>query len=124
MWNTSAGNGWGSNIATDIGAGSAAVLTPGGSLDLLFSWNAQVGVAHYLSEVVALNVSAAWASVENSQLKPAGRLMEGGTAHANVIWSPFKSVNTGVEYIYGLRRNYDGSDGTANRVQAMIKFIF
>ncbi len=124
VWNTSAGNGWGSNIVTDIGAGSAAVLTPDGSLNDLFSWNAQVGVAHYLSEVVALNVSVAWASVENSPLKPAGRLKEGGTAHVNVIWSPFKSVNTGVEYMYGLRRNYDGLDGTANRVQAMIKFIF
>jgi len=73
--------------------------------------------------VVALNASVAWASAEDSQLKPGGSLKEGGTAHVNVIWSPFKSVNTGVEYIYGLRRNYDGSDGTARRA-AMIKFIF
>jgi len=124
VWNTSAGNGWGSNIAAEIGSGSAAVLTPGGALDLLFSWNVQAGGAHYFSEVVALNVSMAWAAAEESQLKPAGSLKEGGTAHVNVIWSPFKSVNTGVEYIYGLRRNYDGADGTANRVQAMVKFIF
>ena len=124
VWNTSAGNGWGSNIVTGIGAGSAAVLTPGGTLDLLFSWNAQLGGAHYFSDVVAVNVSFAWASGGDSQLKPGDRLKEGGTAHANVIWSPFNSVNIGVEYIYGLRRNYNGSDGSANRVQSMIKFIF
>ena len=124
VWNTSAGNGWGSNVATNIGVGSAAVLTPDGSLNDLFAWNAQLGVAHYLSDVVALNASVAWASVEDSPLKPAGRLKEGGTAHVNVIWSPFKSVNTGVEYMHGLRRNYYGLDGTASRVQAMVKFIF
>ena len=100
------------------------MLTPSGALGLLFSWNVQVGVAHYLSEVVALNVSTAWAFVEKSDLRSASSLRGGGTAHANVIWSPFKSVNTGVEYIYGLHRNYDGSDGTASRVQAMVKFIF
>jgi DcaP outer membrane protein len=124
VWNTSAGNGWGSNIVTGIGVGSAAMLTPDGTLDLLFSWNAQLGGAHYLSDVVALNLSLAWASGEESPLKPGDRLMEGGTAHANVIWSPFKSVNTGVEYMRGLRRNQDGADGTAARVQAMVKFIF
>ena len=124
VWNTSAGNGWGSNIATDIGAGSAAVLTPDGELDLLFAWNVQVGGAHYLSKYVALNLSMAYASLGESQLKPTDRLKEGGTVHANVIWSPVKSVNTGVEYMYGLRRDYGGSDGAASRVQAMIKFIF
>ena len=124
VWNTSAGSGWASNIATEIGLGSAAVLTPEGTLDPLFSWNVQVGGAHYFSEVLALNLSVAWASVEESGLRSGDRLNEGGTAHANVIWSPFKSVNTGVEYMYGLHRNYDGSDGNANRVQAMVKFIF
>jgi hypothetical protein len=32
--------------------------------------------------------------------------------------------DSGLEYMHGLRRNYDGSDGTANRLQAMLKFIF
>jgi hypothetical protein len=124
VWNTSAGNGWGSNIVTEIGAGTAAVLTPAGTLDPMFSWNVQFGGAHYLSEVVALNASVAWASAEDSSFKSGESLQEGGTAHVNVIWSPFKSVNTGLEYMHALRRNYDGSDGTANRVQAMVKFIF
>jgi hypothetical protein len=124
VWNTSAGSGWGSNIVTEIGAGTAAVLEHDGTLDPLFSWNAQIGGAHYLSEVVALNASVAWAAAEDSPLKPGGSLQEGGTVHVNVIWSPFKSVNTGLEYMHGLRRNYDGSDGTANRLQAMLKFIF
>jgi len=124
VWNASAGNGWASNIATDIGTGSSAVLMPDGTLDPLFAWNVQVGGAHYLSNVVALNLSLAWASVEDSPDRPDDSLKEGGTAHVNVIWSPVTSVNAGVEYMFGLRRNYDGADGTAHRVQAMIKYIF
>jgi len=124
VWNTSAGNGWGSNIATGIGAGATAVLTPDGRLDPLFAWNVQVGGSHYLSEVLALNLSLAWASFEDSPDRPGDRLNEGGTAHVNVIWSPVKSVNTGVEYMVALRRNVDEADGTAHRVQAMIKYIF
>jgi len=124
VWNTSAGNGWGSNIITNIGEGSAAVLTPDGRLEPLFSWNAQFGGGHYLSNVVALHASLAWASVEDSPYRAGDRLTEGGTAHANVVWSPVQSVNTGIEYMVGLRRNADGADGTAHRVQAMIKYIF
>ena len=124
VWNTSAGNGWGSNVITEIGTGNGAVLTPEGSLDVEFQYNVQLGYTHYFTEVVTLNPSFAWASVEDNQFKADDNLKEGGTAHVNVIWSPFKSVNTGIEYIYGLRRNYDGADGTAHRVQAMIKFIF
>jgi len=124
VWNASAGNGWGSNIITNIGTGSAAVLTPDGRLEPLFSWNAQLGGSHYLSHVVALNASLAWTSIEDSPDRPGDRLKEGGTAHVNVLWSPIKSVNTGIEYMFGLRRNADGADGTAHRVQAMIKYIF
>jgi len=124
VWNTSVGNGWASNIATGIGAGAAAVLTPDGTLDPLFAWNVQVGGSHYMSEVVALNASLAWASFEDSTERPGDRLLEGATAHFNVIWSPVRSVNTGLEYIIALRRNVDKADGTAHRVQAMVKYIF
>jgi len=124
VWNTSAGNGWGSNVITDIGTGNGAVLTPNGTLDLLFLYNVQLGYTHYFTEALTLSPSFAWASTEDNQFKSDNDLKEGSTAHVNVIWSPFKSVNTGIEYMYGLRRNYDGADGTAHRVQAMIKFIF
>ena len=124
VWNASMGEGWGSNVVSGIGGGTGAILTPEGSLDPLFSWNVQLGGAHYLSETLALNMSLAWASFDDSDLRPDDRLLEGGTAHFNVIWSPFNSINTGIEYTYGLRRNVNGADGRAHRLQAMIKFIF
>jgi len=124
LWNASMGEGWGSNVISGIGGGTGAILKVDGTLDPLFSWNLQLGGAHYLSETLALNASLAWASFDDSELRPDDRLLEGGTAHFNVIWSPFKSVNTGLEYMFGLRRNVDGADGRAQRLQAMFKFIY
>lgn len=123
-WNASAGHGWASNIATGIGSGAVALFTPAGSLDPLFAWNLSVGGAHHFSEVVAVNLSAAYASLEDASARPDSGLAGGATAHANVIWSPMKSVNLGLEYIFGLRRNVDGADGTAHRMQGMVKFVY
>ena len=124
VWNASMGEGWGSNVVSGIGGGTGAILKPDGTLEPLFSWNLQLGGAHYLSETLALNASLAWASFDDSDLRPDTRLLEGGAAHLNMIWSPFESVNVGVEYMVGLRRNVDGADGTAQRLQAMIKFTY
>jgi len=124
LWNASAGRGWGSNIVSGIGANAAAILTPDAALDPLFAWSAAVGGSHYFSETVAVNLSAAWSAFEDPPERPGDRLLEGGTAHLNVIWSPVQSANIGLEYMTGLRRNVDEAHGTAHRVQAMVKFIF
>ncbi len=51
------------------------------------------------------------------------------TAHANLIWSPIKSVNLGVEYMWGERDfhkspGFDQKAGNANRVQLSAQYLF
>ena len=46
------------------------------------------------------------------------------TTHANVIWSVNENLSTGLEYMYGRRTNTDGRYGTAQRIQAMVKYAF
>jgi len=123
-WNFSGGDGWGSNIISQIGLGNSAVLTPDGSLEPIFSYNISGGFAYYLSPILATNISTAWQSLEDSEFKSDESLKQGGTVHANLIWSPARVVNLGVEYMVGYRKNKNGADGTAHRAQAMIKFIF
>lgn len=41
---------------------------------------------------------------------------------ANLIWNPIERVNIGLEYPYGVRKNVDGGEGHANRLQGA--FIF
>jgi len=44
--------------------------------------------------------------------------------HANFIWSPYKQVDAGLEYIWGQREREDGQKGDMNRLQAAVKFSF
>lgn len=36
---------------------------------------------------------------------------------ANLIWTPVKHIDMGVEYLFGTRQDKDGSRGEANRLQ-------
>lgn len=45
-------------------------------------------------------------------------------AAGNLVWSPLKQVDMGVEYLWGERRNKNGKSVTARRVQATTKFKF
>ena len=42
----------------------------------------------------------------------------------NVIYSPFKNVELGAEYIYGLRQTFDYGDGTLSRFDLMGRYSF
>ena len=77
-----------------------------------------------LSPVLAAGASTFWAEIDPTIHRNKNNMSQGGTAHFNLIWSPVKRINTGVEYIYGKRTNVDGDFGEANRVQFMIKYIF
>jgi hypothetical protein len=44
---------------------------------------------------------------------------EGEYIVANLIWSPNKYIQTGVEYLYGNRTNFDKSSNHTNRIMAM-----
>lgn len=46
------------------------------------------------------------------------------SAHVNLIWTPFPSVDLGIEYIYGRREIQNGQDGDLNRLQFSAKYAF
>lgn len=122
FWQASYGDGWGSNILTFISDGSA-VLNPNGELETMTALSYGGGFAYNLSHVLTTSVSTFWSSISASQFLGANSMASGGTFHANLIWSPVKKINTGIEYIYGRRTNVDGKFGEANRIQLMIKYI-
>jgi hypothetical protein len=51
-------------------------------------------------------------------------MVSGESAHINLMWSPYKKVNTGIEYMYLRRTNMDDSRGTGRRLQLMVKYLF
>lgn len=42
----------------------------------------------------------------------------------NLYYSPYKLLNYGVEYIYGERTDFNGNEGTDNRIGAMVRYAF
>jgi hypothetical protein len=46
------------------------------------------------------------------------------SVHANLIWTPWKNVDVGIEYIWARREIENGQDGDLNRVQASAKYSF
>lgn len=45
-------------------------------------------------------------------------------AHANLVWSPVKEMDVGLEYIWGQRKTEDGQKGDLDRIQASVKYNF
>jgi hypothetical protein len=48
----------------------------------------------------------------------------GSSGHINLIWSPYKKVQAGIEFMRLERINGDSNSGTGNRLQMMIKYNF
>jgi hypothetical protein len=119
----SIGRGSAHRVVVLEGAGNDAVITPDG-LDVMSHWQAYIGYSHYWTKSLNSTISTAWAELDNSEFQPGSAIHRGGSAHANLIWFPYKLVSTGCEFMWGLRENKDGAEGTARRIQCMMKFKF
>ena len=41
---------------------------------------------------------------------------------ANLVWQPTKSFRMGLEYLFGTKETYDGTDGDAHRLNFVIRY--
>ncbi len=55
---------------------------------------------------------------------PRTDLGRGGVGHLNLIWTPREKLSTCIELMWGRRENADGADGSATRIQTMVKYGF
>ncbi|MBD5290316.1 MAG: hypothetical protein HDS26_06500 [Bacteroides sp.] len=100
-----------------------------GRMSLVPAWGGFLGLQYDFSRKVS-------ASMTYSHVRTYADRYDGGEtvwgdqyryaqyAVANLFWNVTDIVQTGIEYIYGRRVNYDGSQGHDNRVQAMIQVNF
>ena len=123
-WMTSYGQGWGSNIIAALGSSASAILTPNEKLETMPAWNLGGGVAFNILPVLTANINTSWVGLESSEFRDVIKMKLGGSGHVNLIWSPYKSVNTGIEFMTLYRENGDGKSGIGNRMQIMFKYLF
>ena len=123
FWMTSYGQGWGSQIVSTIGTQASAILSPEGELETMPAWNLGTGLAINLTQTLVTNFNINWYAIDPSVYRAPDKMKNGESAHLNLIWSPLKKVNTGVEYMILRRTNTDNSSGVGQRLQFMIKYV-
>ena len=123
-WMASYGQGWGSQIVSTIGTQSSAVLNNEGKLETMPAWNLGTGIALNISPKLVSNFNINYYSIDPSEFRDETKMKSGSSGHVNLIWSPYKKVNAGVEFMMLERVNGDATSGIGNRLQFMIKYLF
>ena len=124
VWGAGYGQGQAHKIIALSWDGKASGVLKTDDLRLAPSWFAYIGYSHYWSKALNSTVSTNWAGTTLDPVQANNTIQKAGSVHANLIWFPYKRVSTGIEYMWGVRENYDGTQGTAQRIQFMAKFLF
>ena len=124
VWGAGYGAGQGHKIIALSYDGKASGVIKKDDLRLAPSWFAYIGYSHYWSKSLNSTVSTNWTGTSLDPAQAGNTIQKAGSVHANIIWFPYKRISTGFEYMWGMKENKDGTQGTASRIQFMAKFIF
>lgn len=117
------GEGIAAYVQSLSGQGVDAFLDPAGSLETVSAASGMLALTHHWSPQWRSVVAYSLSDVEDEIGLPGGALDRLQDAHLNLIWSPFKSFEVGGEIMWGERRNQDGAEGDATRLQISAKYL-
>jgi hypothetical protein len=122
------------NDLQSCNCGEDAVFGPDGGLDAITAWGFYAAYEHHWQNFPnPLNLplndfrsSLIWGrvKVDNLSFMPGTSYKQTDRISLNALWSPVRSVDAGIEYIWGQRINEDGSRGTATQLQMRFRFLF
>ncbi|MCJ7442036.1 MAG: porin, partial [Thermoanaerobaculaceae bacterium] len=122
------------NDLQSCNCGEDAVFGPDGGLNALTAWGFYAAYEHHWENFpnplkLPLNdfrSSLIWGrvKVDNLSFMPETSYRQTDRVSLNALWSPVRSVDAGIEYIWGQRINEDGSRGTATQLQMRFRFLF
>jgi len=93
------------------------VPTPAGGLELSDVFIGNVGYRVKWSDKWRSTVVYSQGRRNNTFFETDGAFHSTQYIAANLIWTPVKHIDMGVEYLFGTRQDKDGSQGEANRLQ-------
>ena len=118
-WTVHSGDGYGTQIK---GGPEEAVFDT--ALDVIGISGTFGGLQHFWSDKFRSNLTFGYLSADNPASAPSDALDSTAYASANFIWVPVKQLTLGVEYLYGMREDFDGASGTSNRLLLSSKLDF
>lgn len=116
------GEGIGRYIEDLRGLGLDAAPDANGDLEALPTTAGFIAYRHHWSEAWRSTATFSLAEVDNSAGQAADALQRTTFTALNLIWSAGQSVDIGVEYLHGSRKNNDGQDADVDRL--MFSWIY
>jgi hypothetical protein len=98
--------------------------TVNNSLETIGIFGFYGGYQHFWSQKWRSNLAFGHVNARNPDISAPDTLDETSYTALNLIWSPYKPVTLGVEYLWGLREDKDGASGTSNRLLLSTKVVF
>ncbi len=87
-----------------------------------------LGITAYYDHYWANGLSTAFGysqtHVDNTSGQTADAFQTGEYASVNLLWRPVKNVMTGAEFLWGQRKNHDGTSGDDSRIQITVQYKF
>ena len=135
LWQLNYGEGIGHyiNDLNSVGGGDA-VFDPQGKLRALpvfagyvsyqHSWPMTWGFVKSWPGFLRSSLNVSWVDINNYQFQEGSDYKSTLEASINLIYSPTDSFVVGIEYLWGERKNKDGSKGTATQLQMGLRYIF
>lgn len=107
-----------------VGLFPDGALKANNKLDLSNTWIAMASYQHFWNADLRSSLALSGTRTKFGQGVGGGQTRNAESAHLNLIWSPVKNTNVGIEYIYGHRTQRDGQVGVLNRVQTSAQYVF
>lgn len=121
---TVAGDGIGRYLEGGDGSG-ASFNTTTGRLNPQFGYGGFATYQHWWTSNLRSNLVGGVSRFNTNNLAAlAGTNTEIDSAYINLIWSPVKPVDVGIEYIWGRREVKDGREGDVRRIQVGTRYKF
>jgi hypothetical protein len=135
LWQLIYGKGMGhyiNDLAT-VG-GSDVVFDPSGELHALPVFAGYVSYQHHWPMtrgfvkawpgILRSNFNLGWVDINNYQFQDGSDYDATLLASMNLIYNPVHNVNLGIEFLWGERKNKDGSKGKATQLQMGVRYSF
>ena len=109
----------GLNIVND------AALDSEGNLDPIFTYSGFAAYRHIWSEKLRSSVAGSYFKADNPVVLTTGAVTdESWNVLANIIYSPSRPIDIGLEYMYARRTLEDGQSGNLQKIQVSTKYSF
>ena len=102
---------------------SDGVITAG-NLEVLPLLSVSLGYQHFWLPNLRSNAVFGLADINNKAIQTGSALDRTIYTALNLIWSPVKQVDLGIEGLWGQRRNKDGQEAWVPRLQFSAKFKY